>query len=741
MAQDPLRPKDDGRVNFPPYSIGMNKPTGPGGDREPLRDGENAPELDAEEIQKILARARKNMDIAISAESENRKNGLDDLRFLLGESQWAADVAAQRNFDQRPCLTVNAMPNFVNQVVNDLRQNRPSIHVSPVGDRGDREVARCYRGLIRADERNSHAEEAYDTAAYHMVAMGWGWLRLCTEYEEGNSFNQRLKIERVRNPFTIYMDPSAQNPDGSDANWAFVTELIPKDEFEDLYGDEFTQSLLSGGIGERYPNWKEKDQIRVAEYFEVEKDVRDLVQLSNGFVGWWDDLDEFTRAAIKAGRIEVVKERRSFERKVKWYKITALDILETGVWAGSWIPLVRMLGQEIDIEGKAKYSGIVRNAKDAQRILNYSKTAEVEVTMAAPKAPYVAAEGQLEGHEAEWNGANRKNYAVLTYKPTTLAGKPVPPPQRVPPVPVPAGLVNIQQGAAQDIQRTTGIRFDATVNERMTDESGKAIRELRRSGDLSSFHFADNMTRALRHLGEMMVEMIPKVYDTKRMATIIRDDDSEERVMIDPSMNEASAEIEQGQSSPKLKAFNPNAGKYGVTVTIGPSYATKRIEAAENMMKFAQAMPQQAAIIADLIVKNQDWEGADEMYRRLAKAVPPQLLTPDRKDMSPQVQAAITGMQRELEEHKKQLAVATLQLNDKTADRQLAADKIEKDFEAKLLGIVQKAEATLQGQIGSEIGKLTDAVQQLMAGLAPRQGGASEDIHDPNGGRLSASAL
>src|SRR5271166_1913942 len=353
MAQDPLKPKDDGEVSFPAFTSGMNKATGPGGEMEPLREGEDAPDLDEEEIEEILNRARKRLDIAIQSESENRRAGWDDLRFLVGERQWPADVAAQRNFDSRPCLTINAMPTFINQVVNDLRQNRPSIHVSPVGDRGDREVARMYRGLIRADERNSHAEVAYDTAAYHMVAIGWGWLRLCTEYEEADKLDQRLKIERVRNPFTVYMDPAAQSPEASsDANWGFVTVMIPEDEFKDLYGERYVQAWLKGGIGERYPNWKEKDLIRIAEYFEVEKTVKRVVLLSNGYEGWYDTLDEFTRKAIKSGRIEILKERQSFERRVNWYKLTALDIIETGRWPGSWIPLVRMVGQEIDVEGK-----------------------------------------------------------------------------------------------------------------------------------------------------------------------------------------------------------------------------------------------------------------------------------------------------------------------------------------------------------------------------------------------------
>jgi Phage P22-like portal protein len=722
MAQDPLQPQVGSAIKFPAQGLGENRATTPEAGNAKTVEGDGAKKLSAADKRKLLARARKRFERAARAEADNRKAGLDDLKFMSGEAQWPSDVAAQRNFDRRPCLTVNAVPTFVHQVCNDLRQNRPSINVSPVGDRGDREVARFYRGLIRSIERTSHADIAYDTAAWNMVGNGWGYLRLATEYEDADTFDQTLVIRRVRNPFTIYMDPDAQEPTGIDSLFGFVSEMIPKDEFEELYPDAAVLPWLQTGTGEKSAQWGDTSQVRVAEYFEVEKKARTLVALDNGHVGWEDELHDLAREALKRGRLQVVKRRTSFERKVNWYKITAMDVLEVNLWPGSYIPIVRMPGQEIDIEGKVKLAGLVRAAKDPQRILNYAKTAEVEATMLAPKAPYIMEEGQLEGHENEWRQANVKNFSVLTYKGTSVSGKPAPPPQRVPVAPIPAGIVNMQQGAAQDLQRTTGIRFDATINERMTDESGRAIRELRRNGDLGSFHYADNMARALRHLGDMMVELIPKIYDTPRMVTILRDDDTEEQVRVDPTAPKPSMEVAGADPMrPKTKIFNPTVGKYGVTVTIGPSYATKRIEAAESMMRFATAMPATAQLIADLIAKNMDWEGADEMARRLAKAVPAQFMAPDRKDMSPQVQAAMLGMEQQIKQLTQELRVAQLQLNDKSADRAVMADKINKDFEAKLLAIVQKAEAVRQKEVGGAIRDLADDVTSLMAALQQPQ--------------------
>jgi len=371
------------------------------------------------------------------------------------------------------------------------------------------------------------------------------------------------------------------------------------------------------------------------------------------------------------------------------------------------VPIVECLGEEIDVQGKVKKMGIVRNAKDAQRMYNYWSTAETELIALAPKAPYIMEEGQVEGHETSWKQANRKSFPYLLYRGVNLGGRQAPPPQRQPFSGSPQGVVQAKMGAAQDMQATTGIRFDATMHERMQDESGRAIRELRRSGDLGSFHYVDNLSRALRHTGAILIDLAPHYLDTKRYQTVLREDDTEETVLIDPNADKAYTET-RGQDGKTLKVFNPKIGKFAVTVTIGPSFATKRIEAAESMMSFAKALPNTAQLIADLIAKNQDWPGADEIARRLAKAVPPQFLTPDQKDVPPQVQAVI----QQLEAQIKQLSAERQQLmaavNDKNADRAVAQDKVNKDFEAKLLQILQKADDSFQ----SHAGKLVD---QLMA--------------------------
>lgn len=774
MAQDPLKPKDDGKIKLPSIAPGMNKlpPTpkpggrgskldpekgvkrktrrvrssaSPSSEGPPLSESidteESVPKaayagaadadenIDPEEREKILSRVRKRMDLCIKSESDNRKAAVEDLKFLAGD-QWPADILARRNDEKRPAQTINELPTFVNQIVNDLRQNRPTINVSPVGDKGDPEVAKMFSGLIRHSERACAADIAYDTGVTNSASNGFGYWRMGTEWEDDNSFNQVIVIKRIRNPFTVYLDPDCQDPTGADARYGFVTEMMPRTDFEAMWPDADPMPFTQGGAGERFKSWSEKDSIRIAEYFEVVKTTRTLVALSNGFVGWKDELSDEVKDQIADETIEILRERESDTSKVMWYKLTAKDILDERPWLGSSVPIVRVVGTEIDIEGEVRFSGVVRYAKDPQRSLNYFKTAMTEVVALQPKAPFIGEEGQFEGHEDEWRLANTVSQPYLQYKGTSINNTLIPPPQRQPMAGVPAGIENAIQGARQDLMATTGVRFDATVHERLMDESGTAIRELRRNTDLGSYHYADNLARSLRRTGEMYIELIPKVYDAKRIITILREDDSEERVQIDPAAPQpfSTKSIAPTPAQPKasvMKVFNPSFGQYGVTVTIGESYATKRIEAADSMMKFAASFPMAAPIIMDLVAKEMDWNGADQIAARLAKAVPPNLLTPDSKDLSPQVQAILQNMQGQVQQLTQQLTAAAKALADKQADRDLERESIEKKFEASIIKVIadieakqaatqEKAVASFNAHIGSRIDELGTNTRHLI---------------------------
>ena len=733
MPQDPSKPRDTGAISLPSTDRAMNKvaPTATTDKSDTKMMGYPRKKEAGDEA--ILMRGRKRMDRAISYWSDNRKNSLEDEKFRAGD-QWPPDVISQRNIDKRPCLTINKVPTFLHQITNAQRENKPSIDISPRGERSDVNVAKMYRGMIRFIEQDCHASVAYNTGFEQTAGSGYGFWRVYTEYESPNSFDQVIVIRRIRNKFTVYMDPNIIEPDGSDQKWCFVTEMIPRNEFETAHPGAYLTPYDVAGIGELMKNWITADEIRVAEYYEMEEKLRTLVRLDNGHVGWEDELDARTKEFIADDTLRVVAKRQSLDSVIKWYKMTGVEILEEREWPGKWIPIVMCIGDEVDIEGKVKYSGMIRFAKDPQRMYNYWSTAETELIALAPKAPWIVEEGQIEGHEDEWKWANVKSNPYLSYKGTSIAGKQAPPPQRQQFAGVPQGVVQAKQTAAQDMMATTGVRFDATINERMFDESGKAINELRRSGDIGNFHYFDNFAQSLRHTGEILVDLIPKIYDTQRVVTILREDDSEEQVQLNPNMQGGYAE-QPGPDGKIQKMFNPTVGHYGVTVTVGPSYATKRIEASTRMIEFARAVPQVAQYFIDLIAKNQDWPGAEEIAKRLAVMLPPAMLAPEQKDLPPQAQALIAQMQQQVQQLSQQLQQALGALQSKQEDQAIRREQIERDFEARLLQTVsqleakmasvqQQGEASFLAHVGSKIENLAGHVNELMTAIKKPNGHA-----------------
>jgi hypothetical protein len=1029
-VQDPEKPLNDGAIRLPTVTPGMNRiaPTSLNDSQDGKVRFLRAETKDqVEEDNEILGRARKRLERCISAEADNRRDGLDDDKFYSGD-QWPADVRARRNSEKRPCLTMNKLPVLVKQVTNDQRQNRPTIDYHPIGDRGDIDVARIYRGLVRDIERQSRADRAYDTGYESAARKGWGYWRIITEYEAPDTFDQVIRVKRIRNAYSVYLDPDNTEIDGSDAKFGFITEMIERDEFKLKWPKADPMPWVMGGFGDSLKNWVDQYAIRIAEYYEIIQEERELVLLENGFEGWRDELKKEV-----LDKFSIVSSRRSLVPKIWWYKITAKDILERTEWPGRWIPIVKVIGDEIDIEGRVKLWGIIRQAKDAQRAYNYWRclsistpiptpsgwttmgqlktgdkvfdengavcniigespvhinrecfrvefgngthivadadhpwkvldkvqkvskivwvprvvntrdlkpgdhfisqaaplnlpesdfaihpyllgvwlgdgltsepqisagdldveetreniaklgypvgpirvdhtanvfsvlgvrhyftelgllgnkylpqkylrasesqrwallqglmdtdgsintktyqcsftttnqkisdgmmelltslgikgaiiyrnrgmmrlpgnvvrecadshqisfscpwweevfrlhrkasiqnkerpthklrtkgphkivavertvstpvkcikvdseshlflagkgmipthnTSEMERVALAPKAPFIIAEGQLEGYEGSWKEANNKSFAFLPYKATEIHGHMVPPPQRQQPVGVDAGVVSAAQSAAQDMLTTTGVRFDATLNERTYDESGRALRELRRSGDIGSFNLIDNLMHSLRHTGEIFADLIPKIYNRpNRVLTILRDDDTDEQVRVDPFGSKPVHEDQNPETQRVMRAFDPTYGKYAVAVTIGPSYATRRIETAESMMDFLRAIPTSAPLIADLVAKNQDWEGSEEIATRLAKTLPPGLNQPEMRDVAPEIQAMLGQLQNQLQQMTQERQQLISQLNDRNQDRQLARERINRNFEVQLLGVVQKAQA------------------------------------------------
>jgi hypothetical protein len=610
---------------------------------------------------KFLALARKRWELASEEESENRKKALDDLKFRAGD-QWDGNIKSDRDGDNRPCLTINQLPQFIRQVTNEQRQNRAAVNVSPTGEGATKETAEVFQGMIRHIEYDSDADIAYDTAGQSAVTSGIGYFRFVTEFAGDDSFDQDIKFKRIRNPFTVYMDPASQEPDASDAEWCFIAV----DYTEEDYKREFPKSKLAEtneweSIGDQIPGWASKEWCRVVEYFYKEYTQKTLLLLTDGSKGYLEDLPEDHRPPeyrIKAKRTVAVPQ-------VKWCKMNGIEVLDETDWLGQWIPVVPVLGDELDVNGKRVLEGIVRHAKDPARMYNYWVSAETEMIALAPKAPFIGVAGQFEGYEEKWTSANRKNLAYLEYNPKTVAGNLAPPPQRNQYEPPIQAINHARMASRDDLKATTGI-YASGLGEQGNEQTGRAILARQHQGQISNFHYIDNMTRAIRHAGRILVDLIPKIYDTERIVRIIAPDGGQKMVKV----NGPTGEVDPKTKVERIYALG--VGKYDVVVEAGPSYHTKREEALASMLQLSQNYPKLMEVAGDIVVGNMDWEGALEISNRLKKTLPPGYAEDEQgnEEMPPEAIKKIQDMQQLIDTQTKALNHAQDENNQKEEERE-----------------------------------------------------------------------
>ena len=630
-----------------------------------------------------LATMRHRFTVASAAYSDSREDELDDLRFMAGSPdnawQWPADVLATRGAVQgqtinaRPCLTINKLPQHVRLVTNEQRQNRPSGKVIPADDKADVAVAEVFQGIVRHIEYLSDADVAYDTACDNQVTYGEGYIRILTEYCREDSFDQDLRIGRVRNSFSVYMDPMIHDPCGSDAEWCFITEDIPKEEYERLYPDALPISvMMSQGVGDQSLSmWMSQETVRIAEYFYIEYQKKTLNLYPDNITAF-NGSPQDKQLKLLYGK--PLKSRTSEHRQVKWLKTNGFEVLEERDWAGKWIPIVRVVGNEFEVDGQLYISGLVRNAKDAQRMYNYWVSQEAEMLALAPKAPFIGYGGQFEGYETNWKTANTNNWPYLEVNPdvTDGAGSPLPLPERAQPPMAQTGLIQAKVGAGEDIKATTG-QYDSSIGATSNERTGRAILARQNQGDTSTYHYVDNLARAVRYTTRQLVDLIPKIYDTERVARIVGLDGEVDMVKINPNQPEPVRVIKDPITGLDLeKIYNPSVGVYDVVVTTGPSYATKRQEAMEAMQMILQTNPQLWAVAGDLFIKNMDWPGAQEMAARFSKTLDPKVL--DQTDDSPEAQmmrAQMNDMANQME----QTAALVQQLQQSYDMQKLAIDE------------------------------------------------------------------
>lgn len=548
-----------------------------------------------------------------------------DTAFAYGD-QW--DDKALEVRKGRPTLTLNKMGQFISRLVGDYRQNVSTIKciangnfdatLKNVDGTKDYKLSQVLEGLIRNIEQISNAPYQYKTAFQHAVEGGFGWLRVLTDYACNDGFDLDLKIQAVRHRYTVMIDPDSVEPDASDMNWAFITERMSSEEFYKRYPNG-TIADLQRVTADHVPFWGVDKTVVVSEYFVRKPIKRTLVLMSNSETYWEDEvkdvLDELSAQGIKVSR-----KRKVDTHKVLWYKITAGGILEgPKEWVGSTIPIVPMWGKEIDLDGKREFRGLIHDAIDAQRMHNYWMSAATERVALAPKAPWVGAAENFEGHEQKWDTANITNWSYLPYNPTATGDRPI----RTDPPPMPSQELQIASLSEQGIKSSVGM-YDAMIGNRSAETSGIAIQSRQQQGDTANFVFTDNANLAIQRIGKILVECIPAVYDGNRIIRMHFADGSGDFVEINKT-------VVDDQTGKQVIVHDLGMGKYDTTVTTGPQYMTQRQEAANSMLELAKVIPQVGQIAPDLLAGNLDIPNSDILAQRLKKMLPPNMLSPEEQ--------------------------------------------------------------------------------------------------------------
>jgi hypothetical protein len=563
----------------------------------------------------ILAQFRADYDRAYDRDEHNITLAYDDLSFLAADdyAQWPEKQRKARENDGRPVLQVNRLQTFVDQITGDIRQMRPAIKVVPVDNGADEKVASLYAGLIRYVENRSDAGAIYFRAADSQVACGVGAWRVTTEYSDA-TLNQEIRIDPIEDAVAVLWDPDSIRPSREDARFCIVPVDMSRAAFEAKYPGITPSDFDSPGWGHN-SRWCSDDHVRVAEYW-VKKATKKLVAL--GLDGALSDLTDADASAIafhksKGARIE---ERDS--TKVCRYIVTASDVLEgPSDWPGQYIPIVPIFGREVRIGRKLIRKGIVRDAKDPQRMVNYFESAHTETVGLQPKAPFMVTERNVAKYQDLWEQANTKNLPYLIFEPDQINGGAAP--QRIQPPVSSQGINDGLMRAHENLKGVIGI-YDAGLGDRSNETSGKAIIARQREGDVGSFVFLDNFSRGVKRTGDIVVDLIPHIYDTERTIRIMGEDGKVDVLEVNKAKGLDPA---SGQT---LFEHDMTVGSYDVVAQIGPSYSTKREEAKEGMIAFLQAAPEAAPLVLDLVAKAQDWPMADDFAKRLRSALPPKIL-------------------------------------------------------------------------------------------------------------------
>lgn len=656
--------------------------------------------------ESFIADMREQYQADVEYDRINRYEAIDDLKFSAGE-QWDPVVLNQRK--GLPCLVVNTIPQFTAQLVGDWRESRRAIKIVPSNDE-DVDVASIREDLVRNIEMQSRASRSYDSAFESMVQCGDAAFKVTVEYAKDDVFDQDIFIRPIEDPMAVVWDRFSVDPTGRDAQRVFVDDRIPKDEFRrkwpaaaggsDLFEvDKVDRISLAG--------WTDDESYRVTEYWRIIERQKTLALFANGKML---EVDETNIDEIMANNGAPIKTRLVWCRYAQMHYCTGWAIL-----AGPYeyrlnrLPIIRMSGRVVNIAGRRVRYGLVRFMKDPSRLKNFWRSIAAEQLGYAPKAQWLATQSAVEGRQEAFRKAHLTRDPLLVVNDEAIIGQTI---QRIePPAPQNAIFQEVAMNT-QDMKDVSGIH-DASLGIRSNETSGRAIQTRQREGDIASQTYYDNADAALLEAGDVVNQLIPQIFDGTRVVRLIGKDEAVKFQSINDPMDPNSVDL--------------GTGKFDVALSTGTSYTTRRVEAGQAMMEAIQVYPELMSIAGDLVVKAQDWPGADELSERLKKTIPPQFLDEDEGG-APQIDPRV------FEEMKMELQKLGIENQQLKLDKTLDFKKLEiqaYDAETKRISALSDHEVDANRMEMDAIARLLDSTTKLdeqeMSRLQTEHGIQSEE--------------
>jgi hypothetical protein len=675
---------------------------------------------------------------------ENRESYHEDTKFARMAEQWPDAIKKQRVQEARPVLTINKLPTFIRSVVNESRQNKPSIKISPVDNMADEDTAEVISGLVRSIERNSNAEIAYDTAIDNSVTGGFGFFRISIDYSHDESFELEARIDRIPNALMVHWDPSSVEFDSSDWEYAFISDMMKKSEYEKKYPDASLVPFDSSTRDISTQLWIEDNRIRVSEYFLRESGTRELIEFSiyeeqsgqdtikvvrekdlpmmarQFFQSGGMDVenakdDDVSRAFIQAVGAQERNRRTVTYNKVIRRIINGSEVLEEEEWPGSTIPICPVWGDEVYLGGKRHLRSMIRDAKDPQVMFNFWRSATTELVALAPKNPWIGPVGFIpKGQEQKWASANTRSHQTLEYDPAY--GRP----ERQSFAQVPTGALQEALSASDDMKSIMGI-FDSSIGAESNERSGRAILARERQGDVANFHFIDNLSRAIRGAGRILVEIIPAVYSARESIRILGEDSAGKVIKLTQQGDGDISNNEQGEE----RLYNLTVGKYDVDVKTGPSFSTQREETRETLIEIMRQVPDAAAYLGDVLLDHMDFVGADKVSRRL-KSLLPEAVRSAEDESKDGADPEVSGLRQQLQAQSQEFAQIKEQamgeikrLTDE--NEQIKADKTSDQAKVQLDAELKSRELAMKEREAQEKDPAVDRAFQADQNRRDRQ--------------------